>query len=149
MTIRHTTRWQHIAVTAGIFAAAMSFAAATATPAYAVPKNPKPGKQQYIDCWDDAISAWREATGAVGMAYPPADVQLQQAEKCCTDLGGIFNNGTTECYLPNGDTYRVSIRNAPPGQQAPDDLPEGLSDQRPGTRGVPPKPVTPPLASTG
>jgi hypothetical protein len=101
-TTPHTTRWRRVAATAAIGLAALSVATATATTADAKPKKPGAGAAQY---WNCVVAQEDSQTGghrtnisweARGLIY----------ENCCTDLGGIYNERTLECYLPNGETAK-------------------------------------------
>jgi hypothetical protein len=139
-TLATSARWRQVAAAAGIVIAAMSGSAALAD---AKPKLP-PGaslSDQWVWCMQDAREVW----GRVGAGAPfSGPIFLQSLESCCTDLGGIFNNGNWDCYLPDGETVRPQSSPSAPGQQAPGDLPLSPGDKGPAT---PVFPTVPPVNS--
>jgi hypothetical protein len=119
MTTTHSglpRRWRQIAATATIFIAAVAVGTAAATTADAKPKKPGAGANQYWSCvvaQEDAQTGGHHidiSWEARGLIY----------ENCCTDLGGIYNEQTLECYLPNGDTAKPQPTppTPPPGATA-------------------------------
>ena len=135
-----SAHWRQIAATVGIVIAAMSGSAALAD---ARPK-PVPGESlsdSWVWCMQDARETWDRASAGAPFRGP---VFIQSLESCCTDLGGIFNNGNWDCYLPDGETVRPQSSPSAPGQQAPGDLPLSPGDKGPAT---PVFPTVPPVDS--
>jgi hypothetical protein len=108
-----TAQWRRIASSAAVLLALVSVGAATATPADAKPK--KPGLDQYANCIRTQLNSINQDWSKI-----PNDAVRAALENCCTNLGGIFNENTKECYLPNGDTAKppTSPPVPPPGATA-------------------------------
>jgi hypothetical protein len=102
----NTIRSSRLAATTTIIIAVVAVGIAAATTAEAQPK--KPGNHEYLNCVYANLDSINKDYNKI-----PLDAYLQVAENCCTDLGGIYNENTYECYLPNGETGSVSPPSPP------------------------------------
>lgn len=101
-----TARWRRITSCATALLGVVSVGVASAGIAEAKPK--KPGDHEYTSCVETNLDGINKDHTKI-----PLDAYFQVLENCCTDLGGIYNENTARCYLPNGETGSVT----PPTQR--------------------------------
>jgi hypothetical protein len=136
MTTNHTTgRWRTIAATPAVFIAAVSFGTAATADA-----EPPAGAVEFLSCVQDRIATYG------GNSMISSDLYWKIQEDCCLDLNGTYNEGTRECYLPNGQ----DVRPTPPPRASIIPHPGDPGPLGPGKPAPPPSAVVPPdLNQTG
>jgi hypothetical protein len=114
-TTRSNTRRRRMALAGATIIAAFQVVAGAPAMAHAEPKSFL--QDFYMECARNAFSAFK-ADRTTWNQY------IEALSNCCTELGGIYNERTEECYLPDQTTIRFTQPPVvPPGTRA--NLPSG------------------------
>jgi hypothetical protein len=120
-TTRTNTRRRRMALAAATMMAAFQVAAVGPAIAHAEQKTFL--QSYYQECANTAFSSLKAD-------LYNWDQYLEALSNCCTNLGGIYNERTQDCYLPDGTTIQhTQPPTVPPGTRA--NLPPG-ADKRAG-----------------
>jgi hypothetical protein len=116
-TTRTNTRRRRMALAAATIIAAFQVVAGPSAIAHAEPKTFL--QSYYLECARNAFSSLK----ADLLTW---DQYIEALSNCCTELGGIYNERTQDCYLPDGTTIRdTHPPTVPPGTRA--NLPPGAN----------------------
>jgi hypothetical protein len=97
-TTRTHTRRRRMALGAATILAALQVA--TVAPAIA---NAEPNKSFLQDYYTECALTAFSSLKADRLTW---DQYLEALSNCCTNLGGIYNERTGDCYLPDGTTIQ-------------------------------------------